>query len=238
MTIAELLPLFEKYGIGGVLIFGVIYVLFTIFKNKLTLDGISTFITTKIFKSSKSNSSGRHISESDILNHDLFSFIDLWMYSKIPTITFHTEFRTVVFRKYLVLYLAKHKTEIFKYVQSTDYKEMDDSQLWQSILKLINDVIFEYEKDMILAGIPSVVIEKMKGRNNESVSLMIDLIEGICTSSFYDSSDNLLKVYSILNIILSILQSTIYGSEKTCTSINGQLKGQTFVKDGITYKEP
>jgi len=38
----------------------------------------------------------------------------------------------------------------------------------------------------------------------------------------------LLKVYSILNILLTILENTINSSEGVCNSINGALKGLTF----------
>ena len=238
MTFKELLPIFKEFGMGGIIILILLYSIYTALKNKLIIDHIVTFITD-FFKGKKGKQeASRKITESDITNHDVFSFIDLWTYSKIPTLNFPTDFRTVVFRKYLSIYLSKHKSQIFKYVHSGDYKTMDDSQLWQSILKLINEIIYEYEREMVLAGIPSIVIDKMKARNNESISLMIDLIEGICTSNFYDADNNLLKIYSILNITLAILQNTIYGSEKTCSSINGQLKGQTFLKDGIMYREP
>jgi hypothetical protein len=72
----------------------------------------------------------------------------------------------------------------------------------------------------------------MKSKNNERISLTIDLIEGICNSSFYHSDKNYLKVYSILNIYLAVLENTITGSIKICDSINGQLKGMSM--DGKT----
>ena len=105
---------------------------------------------------------------------------------------------------------------------------MDDNEIWKSILDLINRIIYDYEKEMMEVGIPDIVIQKMKVKNNDTVTLTIDLIEGICTSNFYNSDKNLLKVYSILNILLSILQNTIFSSESTCNSINGALQGLTF----------
>ena len=57
---------------------------------------------------------------------------------------------------------------------------------------------------------------------------LLDLIEGICNSRFYDSEKNFLKVYSILNILLSVLENTISNSESVCNSINGALKGLKF----------
>jgi hypothetical protein len=68
----------------------------------------------------------------------------------------------------------------------------------------------------------------MKVKNNDNITLTFDLIEGVCGSQFYDSDKNLLKVYSILNILLSVLENTISNSESVCNSINGQLKGLNF----------
>ena len=115
---------------------------------------------------------------------------------------------------------------------------MDDSELWKSFLSLVNDIVYSYEKEMLESGIPTIIIEKMKTKNNDVISLTIDLIEGICTSQFYKSENNLLKIYSILNIMLSILENTIQGSESVCNSINGQLKGMTYQEGGVLYKEP
>jgi predicted house-cleaning noncanonical NTP pyrophosphatase (MazG superfamily) len=154
------------------------------------------------------------------------------MYSRVPTFQFSTDYRTVVFRKYLTIFLKKHKENIRKYVDNKNFEKMEDSELWTSLLSLINDIIYDYEKEMELAGIPKVIIEKMKVKNNDTISLTIDLIEGICNSQFYSSDKNLLKIYSILNIMLSILENTISNSDHICNSINGQLKGMSM--DGKT----
>lgn len=170
----------------------------------------------------------KHISESDINNHDIFNYLNFWIYSKIPTLEFSSEFRTIVFRKYLTIYLQKHKVIFKKFIEEKSFIEMDDTQLWNSLLSLINEIIYDYETEMMAVGIPRIIIEKMKSRNNDRISLTIDLIEGICNSSFYNSEKNYLKVYSILNIYLAILENTISGSVKVCDSINGQLKGMSI----------
>jgi hypothetical protein len=227
MDINSLLPFFEKYGFKGVLGLIAIYFLYSIIK----LSWFDTFIKEIIekFKNRKNNSVvNNDITESDILNHDIFNYIDFWLYSKIPTIQFSTEYRTEIFRKYLTIYLKKHKENIHKYITSKNFQDMDDNEIWKSILDLINRIIYDYEKEMVEIGIPEIVIQKMKVKNNDTVTLTIDLIEGICTSNFYKSNKNLLKVYSILNILLSILQNTIFSSESTCNSINGALQGLSF----------
>jgi hypothetical protein len=105
---------------------------------------------------------------------------------------------------------------------------MDQAEIWRELLNLINTIVYDYEREMIEVGLPKIVVDKMKLKNNDTITLTIDLIEGICNSQFYTSDKNLLKVYSILNILLSVLENTISNSEEVCDSINGQLKGLTF----------
>ena len=78
----------------------------------------------------------------------------------------------------------------------------------------------------------------MKAKNNDTIQLTIDLISNVSNSQFYESDDNLLKVYSILNIILSVLENTISNSEIVCNSINGQLSGLTTFDGDKEIKEP
>jgi hypothetical protein len=176
----------------------------------------------------------KSIKESDVTSHDIFNYIDFWIYSKIPTFRFSTDYRTVVFRKYLTIFLKQHKLNLQSWIQDKKFQNMDDSELWTSSLALINRIIYDYETEMLRSGIPDIIVEKMKVRNNESISLTIDLLESICSSQHYSSEGNLLKVYSILNVLLSILESTISSSLHICNNINGQLSGLGM--DG--YTEP
>jgi len=235
MTFKEILEFLEKYGFKGT-VGGFLVVLAWLLMKSSWFSGILTKISDGVIdsylKKKTRDTAIKSITESDILNHDIFNYIDFWMYSKVPTIQFSTEYRTVVFRKYLTIFLKKHKENIKKYVNDRTFEKMDDLELWTSMLSLINDIIYDYEKEMESIGIPKVVIEKMKIKNNDTISLTIDLIEGICNSQFYTSENNFLKIYSILNIMLSILENTISNSEHICNSINGSLKGLTF--DGKT----
>jgi hypothetical protein len=244
MDIKDVISLFEKFGITGGIVTLVLLVFIFAFKtswintvlSKLSEKFVERFMKKKTKNSTTSNV--KSISDSDIINHDIFNYIDFWTYSKVPTFQFSTEYRTAVFRKYLTIYLKCYKRDIQKFINDKDYQQMDDAKIWKALLNMINTIVFDYEREMIEAGIPKVVIEKMKVKNNDTITLTIDLIEGICTSQFYDSENNLLKVYSILNILLSVLENTISNSESVCNSINGQLKGLVF-SDGVnTYKEP
>jgi hypothetical protein len=232
MGIEEIKNLLESYGIGGAFFIILIYMViagvksewFSNLLSKLSDKFIETFMKSK----TKDVDIVRNITDSDITNHDIFNYIDFWTYSKIPTFIFSTEYRTVVFRKYLVIYLKSYKKNVSKYVISKEYQNMDQAQLSTSLLNLINNIIYDYEREADEVGIPKIVIEKMKIKNNDTITLTLDLIEGVCSSQFYSSDKNLLKVYSILNILLSVLENTISNSENVCNSINGQLKGLNF----------
>lgn len=242
MGIDDIKTLLENYGIGGSLFILIIYIIiagiksewFSRFLSKSSDKFIETFMKSK----TKDVGVIRNITDSDITNHDVLNYIDFWTYSKIPTFQFSTEYRTVVFRKYLIIYLRSYKKNISKYVLGKEYQSMDQAQLSTSLLNLINDIIYDYERECSEIAIPKIVIEKMKIKNNDTITLTLDLIEGVCSSQFYSSDNNFLKVYSIMNILLSVLENTISNSENVCNSINGQLKGLTFSESGRTVTEP
>ena len=233
MNITDLVTLIEQHGIKGVILSTFLLSIYTLIKSewfstlmsKLSDWFIDKFMSNKI---KGVEASVRKINISDIENHDILNYIDFWTYSKVPTFQFSTEYRTVVFRKYLTIFLKNYKRNIEKFVLDKSYETMDEPKILKSFLNLINQTVYDYEKEMLEVGITPIIIERMKLKNNDNILLTIDLVEGICSSQFYDSEKNLLKVYSILNIIMSILENTINGSESICNSINGSLKGMTF----------
>jgi len=235
MSIIDILNIFEKHGVKGALLIIFIFLTAGMFKSKWfseMLYKISDRFIESFMKSKTKDLSNRIITDSDIINHDIFNYIDFWIYSKIPTFQFSTEYRTVVFRRYLTLYLKSYKKNISNFVNGREYQEMDHPKLHTSLLNMINMIVFDYEREAEEIGIPKIVIEKMKAKNIETIRLTMDLIEGVCNSQFYSSKKNLLKVYSIMNILLSVLENTISNSENVCNSINGALKGLNF--DGKT----
>lgn len=238
MDINDITMIFEKYGIKAGIFSVLLFLIITLVKSKWfseIISKISDKFVEKFMKNKiKDFSPSKEITDSDITNHDIFNYIDFWTYSKVPTFQFSTEYRTAVFKKYLTIYLKCYKNNLMRFVNNGEYQQMDDAKIWKSVLNIINTIVYDYEREMVECGIPNIVIDKMKVKNNDNISLTIDLIEGICSSQFYSSDKNYLKVYSILNILLSVLENTISNSESVCNSINGQLKGLTF--DG--KKEP
>lgn len=241
MGLNEVAILMGKYGERGTIITIALFFLINFIKSdkfKKIITVLSDILIEK-FKKSKINKSIKMITESDVTHHDIFNYIDFWTNSKIPIFTYSTEYRTAVFRKYLKLYLKSYKSNLYDFINSGNWSEMNQSELSTSLLNLLNKIIFDYEKESLEVGIPRIVIEKMKIKNNSAILLTIDLINGVCSSQFYESEKNLLKIYSILNIILSVLESTISNSKTVCDGINGQLKGMKFTdSNGDEFTEP
>lgn len=228
----ELINLIDKHGIKGFIGVLIVYSIISIFKSQWfsnLFSKISDKFVERFMKSETKNVENiRKINDSDITNHDIFNYIDFWTYSKVPTFQFSTEFRTAVFRKYLTIYLKNYKRNIEKFVSDKSYETMDEPQILKTFLNLINQTVYDYEREMSDVGITPIIIEKMKVKNNDNISLTIDLVEGVCSSQFYNSENNLLKIYSILNILLTVLESTVNNAEGVCNTINGQLKGMEF----------
>lgn len=226
----DLVQLIEKYGQWGGIGVGILTILYTL----LTSDKMSTVWGKIIDGVSKKMSRKKKgvLSVSDITNHDIFNHIDYWTHSKIPIYTFSSEYRKVVFRKYLTIYLRSHKRLLRDIVVSGDYRKMEKAELWKTWLDTFNRIVMDYESECRTAGIPEIVISKMKEKNNESIQLMIELSNSIIHSGFYDDDDNLLRVFSIMNIMFSVIESTIMNAEKVGNSINGELRGLSM--DGHT----
>jgi hypothetical protein len=240
MGVDELIMMLQKYGLKG-LFLGILYiVIHSMIKSEWFGKWWSQFTDKFIefFMKKKVKEIPHEVTESDISNHDIFNYIDFWTYSKVPTFQFSTEYRTIVFKKYLSVFLKSYKRGLQEFVQSKDYQKMDQSELWKSLLSLLNKIIMEYERECEELGIPKIVVLKMKSKNNDTITLTIDIIESITNSQFYESEQNFLKMYSILNILLSILENTISNSVSVCNSINGQLKGLSIIDNGKIYTEP
>jgi len=230
MDLHDFLTLIDDNSLQGMII-GISTLVFWIFDSifgvpKIMMKMFYNFVEVVLKKKIKHkwiDAESRHLSESDIKKHDIFNYLNFWIYSKVPTLVFSSDYRTSVFRNYLTIYLKTHKTHFKQFLDDDNYKKMSDTELWSGLLGLINEIIYQYESEMKINNIPIIVIEKMKIINNDKISLTINLMESVCNNTFYNSENNYLKIYSILNIYLAILENTINMSVNVCDSINGQL---------------
>lgn len=208
--------------------------LLALFKSKTIISWLSNGwdFLFKMNKNKGNNDTTKSITMEDINHHDIFTYIDYWIYSNIPSMSFSTDFRTVVFKKYLTIYLTSFKEELKKFIETNEYKTMSPPHLKQHLLRLLTDITSKYEGTMRINKLPETVLDKMRYRNNNSLVLTMSLVTSICDSHAYESENNLLKVYTFLNIVNSVLESTIMSSEEVCDSINGELRGLSF--EGVT----
>lgn len=234
MGFNELKEIINQFGMTGSLVSAIIIFLWSIGKA----DWFEKFMDNLLDNIFKKEKKGNGLAEKDILNHDIFSYIDYWITSRISSLEFSTEYRTIVFRRYLIIFLESYKNVIREYVNKKEFESMGDSELRNSVFELFNNIIIDYERSMEKSGIPLIIIEKMKVKKNDMFLLIIDLAQGICNSPFYKSEKNLLKIYSILNILLSVLDGTLSNVDEVCNSINGQLKGMKYIFGGKEYVEP
>jgi hypothetical protein len=171
------------------------------------------------------------VSENDILHHDIFNYMTVWIETNIPNMTFFTEFRTIAFRKYLIIFFETYQSKLLEFIKDPAYKKMSNPELKQTLIKLLTHIIQEYELEMKKQGLPDAIINKMRNKNNETLNLIMELINSICNSNFYNTEDNLLKIYSFLNILFAILENIVINADIVCNSINGELKG--MIIDGV-----
>lgn len=214
-----------KYFIGDfsweMLSTAIIGVLFAILKNNKNMKKLFIWIKNAL----SPNKKGNKITESQIINHQVFNFINFWLHNKIPTLSFKTEYRNIVFKRYLTIFYDSHYKILKDYVKSRRYKGVDIPTIEKQMIKILTDITIDYEKNMINEGIPDVIVSKMKIILKRDLELLVNLIQKIIISPVYDGYDNLLKVYSFLNVINSVLESTIINIIEVCDSINGELAG-------------
>ncbi len=109
MKFSDIVKYTEDYGLSGAIIVSILSVIMALSKFDWFTKLMSNIINRSKNKKAKNNTPKIKIKESDIINHDIIKFIDFWLYSKVPTFQFSTEYRTAVFRKYIEMYLKGYK---------------------------------------------------------------------------------------------------------------------------------
>lgn len=214
MSLTDFQTIFSDYGILGVIFAAIVGLIYT---KPETLKTVKKLFDSNVI-----------ITDTQLVNHTIFSQFDFWISQKISTLNFKSKFRNLVFRDYLTIYLKVHKQKIEEFVKSKKYESMHSEEIWNSFSELFDNIAKECETRMIDIGIPILVIDKMKLENSDYIELMRKLIQGISGSELYKSNKNKLKVFSVLNIICPVIESSIFHSEVVCTVLNGELTGMTY----------
>lgn len=242
LTLSDLLNNMEHKGISELMILLICVFIYASIKNNLFgnfFNKISDYMANKITskpksKHNKHNSSKLIAKKTDIINHEFFSSIDLWINTKIPSLIFATPFKTAVFRDYLTIFLTTYRDNIYDFVKSEKYTSLNGNDLWVMILNLLNNIDKDCEEAFKKNNIPPLVITKMKSEDIINMTMVTKSLNDICKSPIYTTKDNYVKMYGVLNILKNIIDTTVEQSESICSTINGSLKGLTY--KGITEK--
>ena len=106
-----LVDVFKQYGFWGFVAVATVLFLVSAIKSEWIKKVYTTLADKFVEKFMKDKTKDtklvlvNQITEVDITSHEIFNYINLWKFSMVPTINFSTEYRTVVFRKYLSIYL-------------------------------------------------------------------------------------------------------------------------------------
>lgn len=188
--------------------------------------------------SSISKKKTNSLTESNVLKHTIFNRLMGWADGDVMSLRFSTDYRTIIFRKYLLLYLECHHNKIKSFIDDKGFQTMDGPQLLSAISDLITEINREHEKRMIDFGIPYVVIERMKKYTTINLSMAHGHLRNIFENDFYSSANNFLRMYTALNIITLLIQVVLNNSEIIFNSMGDELSGRTIVFLGKEYKEP
>lgn len=213
----------ENQSIGGGIILILILLSYALAKYNLfgsLFTSISDYLAEKIRGEKKSNI------PSIVKHHEIFSTIDFWMNIEIPKITYQTDFRTAVFRDYLITYFTVYKKKLYEFINSIDYKNIENEKLWDKLFSTLNSITVEFNKEVRLLGIPEIVIERMDAERKIIVDFMIETMRLSCFDNNYNNIG--LKIYAILNLCQHILYSVMMYSQKVCDGINGALSGKKY----------
>jgi len=231
LNFEQMAEAFSKYGWKTGFFLLISTIILTLLKSQFLNTLVKKYIDKwieKIFRKNKDNSAKVLFKDSDILNHEIFNYIDFWLYSNIPTIKFKTEYRSAVFKKYLFIYYKQYRDSLYIFVNDGKYKDMDNATMKSNLYSLFGDIVFNYENKMRNEKLPDVVIAKMKLKNNETYTLLLELVNSVCDNHFYDTDKNMLKMFTILNILNATLEYTINVANEVCDNINGELSGREF----------
>jgi hypothetical protein len=236
MDINTIIDLIKLGNWKQALLIGLIFAAFTLSKSKwflALLAKLTDGLLDILMKSRVGNVPvGQVLSSSALVHNTLFSSVDYWVSSVVPSMEFSTSYRNIVFKKYLTLYLTSYKEVISDFVYTEGYVNMDSDEFEQSLRGLINKVVVESDKKMSSAKIPDVVVNKMKAENEKILSLTLDFVGAVSRSKNQVDEKNIAKMQTFLTLINYLLQTIVDGSVGVCNSINGQLSGLSM--DGET----
>lgn len=147
--------------------------------------------------------------------HHFFTSISYWINIEINNLLI----KNLCKKKVTCLFL-KIKYNVF----SKNIREfiMKGSNNCQDLEDIIINSFNECEVKARSEGIPDIFIDKFRVWDFEHTRVLVDSIESIINSNFYNSFEE--KVAAILDIMIFSFRLTLVDAEKTINSLNGDLE--------------
>lgn len=163
----------------------------------------------------------------DLTRHPFFASMQHSVKYRIPHLDIAEPCRKLICRDLLKIKFTVFLRNIQDFLQHGDLNSMSVEHFHESAVMVVSTSVVEYEQQMREAGIPEVVIDRFGHWHQNTLELIMGLIENASNSRFY--RDNNARMVAILDWLQAAFQITLLDAEKTLTSLNGEL-------DGIVYK--
>lgn len=214
----EYVSMIDQYGLWTVAIAVILSVAIPLLKKWAER---TTLFTRKTLK------------QSQLIKHSFFCSMDYWRKIGIDAIEIEEPARDLIFKDFLHIKFRVFDVGMREVVSNKEISKMRRIELKNYITNKITSAIKEYEQFAKDTGIPQVIIKKFSKWHSRSVSFVMDGIEDICMSSFYDN--NVARLNGLLSLLLAAFHATIIDAERTLDDLNGDLAGLTYKGLKITH---
>lgn len=153
----------------------------------------------------------------DLNMHPFWSRMNYYINSKMPNMHFKNELRRKLMIKAMTIKFEVAVNQLRNFVNRKDFDDI-------AAVCLINNIILEYKTKWRAEGIPEIFIYKFHNYHNKKVASIVDYLEFICTSNFYENDID--KKVAILDGMLHVFQWTVIDLERADAAMNGTLDGE------------
>ena len=166
----------------------------------------------------------------DLLRHVFFGTMDLYLKTKVLSLSLPEKGRELIFRDFLKIKFQTFTTNVYSWLveHQQNLNHMDAETLNTEILKLVANGVQEYETRAEKEGIPHVVVERFRKFHNPHVDFVSANITNVCQCEWLIVS-NTERMGFILNSLMHAFEVTLIDAEAVLCDINGEL-------DGVVYK--
>ena len=156
---------------------------------------------------------------SDILH----AKISYWVDFKIPNININDPGRKKLFTDLLKYKFEAVQKNIDGLSKSEGFEELNEYQLYETIVKCVHKIQSEYRGKAIEEGIPVVVLDKFAKWHIGTLTYLLSSVEVIALSGIYKNNKE--KIQAIYSLHTAILDVTIAEAERSLDELNGELSG-------------